>query len=574
MTFDLIIRGGSVVDGTGGPARTADVAVQAGRIAEIGRITGAAAREISADGALVTPGWVDIHTHYDGQVTWDEHLAPSSWHGVTTVVMGSCGVGFAPVHDADHDQLIELMEGVEDIPGAALHEGVSWGWRTFPDYLNVLAGFARDIDFAAMAPHSALRLFVMGERGARREPATPGDIEAMGRLAREAVEAGALGFTTDRLAMHRTSQGAHTPAFGSAHDECIGIAAEMGRSGAGVLQAVLDFDPVEDELELLRAMIEESGRPLSFTLTYRQSDAGRVLNRRILEFMESVNADGLPLVGQVAPRAIGFLYGLQCTLHPFSTNPVFQEIADLRPQEQARIMAEPGFRHRLLATQERVSSILIGAERVEFFDRMFELADPPDYEPDVTQSIAARATQLGRSPQDLALDIMIKDDGRGMLYVPAVNYTDGNLDVVGEMLAHPFTIPGLSDGGAHVGTICDASYPTTLLEYWGRDRERGKLDVPFIVQRQCRDTAWFFGLRDRGVLAPGYRADINVIDFERLRLHRPDVHFDLPKGGRRLLQRAEGYLHTFVSGEETYQAGAPTGRLPGRLVRGAQPAAA
>jgi N-acyl-D-aspartate/D-glutamate deacylase len=574
MTFDLIIRGGSVVDGTGGPARTADVAVQAGRIAEIGKITSRAAREISADGALVTPGWVDVHTHYDGQVTWDKHLAPSSWHGVTTVVMGNCGVGFAPVHDRDHDQLIELMEGVEDIPGTALHEGIAWGWQTFPDYLTVLSGLARDIDFATMVPHSALRLFVMGKRGANREPATPDDIDAMGRLARGAVEAGALGFSTDRLAMHRTSRGEHTPAFGSAHDECVSIAAEMGRSGTGVLQAVLEFDPVEDELELLRSMIKESGRRLSFTLTYRQNDAGRVLNRRILEFMESVNADGQHLVGQVAPRAIGFLYGLQCTLNPFSTNPVFQEIAGLRPEEQARIMGEPGFRQRLLGTEDRLSSTAIGAERVEFFDRMFELADPPDYEPDLTQSIAARAARIGRSPQDLVLDIMVEDGGRGMLYVPGVNYRDGNLDVVGEMLAHRFTIPGLSDGGAHVGTICDASYPTTLLEYWGRDRKRGKLDVPFIVQRQCRDTAWFFGLRDRGVLVPGYRADINVIDFERLRLRRPEVRFDLPTGGRRLLQRAEGYLHTFVSGEETYRDGAPTGQLPGRLVRGARPVAA
>ena len=570
-SFDVVIRGGTVVDGTGNPERTADVAIRDGRIADVGEISGAGAREIDAHGALVTPGWVDIHAHYDGQSTWDNHLAPSSWQGVTTVVMGNCGVGFAPVRPSDHQRLIELMEGVEDIPGAALHEGLSWEWQTFGEYLDAVDRIPHDADVAAQVPHGAVRLHVMGERGAQREPATAEEIEQMAELAAEGVAAGALGFTTSRTINHRTSRGEPTPTLTAASEELIGIALGLGRIGTGVLQVVTDRMNTDDEFEMFRQMVGGSGRPLSFSLV--QSPFEPQGYREVLERVAAARNDGLAITAQVGTRAVGLLFGLQCTLHPFVSNPVFREIADLPVPEQARIMAEPGFKERVLAaaTGEKVRT-KIGGTLLGRYQLMFELADPPDYEPPAEHSLAARATREGRSPEELAYDLLMADEGRTLLYVPTLNYADGNLDAVGEMLRDPRTVPGLSDGGAHVGTICDGSFPTTLLTLWGRDRDRGRLDLPFVVQRHCRDTARTVGLLDRGVLAPGYRADVNVIDFERLVVRRPEVRYDLPAGGRRLLQRADGYLHTFVAGEETYSGGEPTGGLPGRLIRGAQPA--
>ncbi|HEX2851572.1 MAG TPA: amidohydrolase family protein [Acidimicrobiales bacterium] len=571
--FDLVIRGGTVVDGTGAPARTADVAIDGGRIVAVGTVSGRGRREVAADGALVTPGFVDIHTHYDGQSTWDTQLTPSSWHGVTTVVMGNCGVGFAPVEPADHDRLIELMEGVEDIPGAALHEGLSWEWRSFGEYLAAVDAHPHDIDVAAQVPHGALRLNVMGERGAQREPATPEEIAAMGRLAREAVEAGALGFTTSRTLNHRTSRGEPTPTLTASVDELVGIAKALGDAGKGVLQVVTDFLDQDAELALLHAMAAGSGRPLSVSLAQGPHRPDQY--RDILRVIADANAEGLQLRAQVAARAVGLLMGLQCTLNPFLTNPVYREIAGLPVAEQARAMADEGFKARMLeaATSEGERNKL-GGRLIGRFEMMYELGDPPDYEPDPSSSIAARAAREGRTPEDLAYDLLCADDGRTFLYLPSLNYARGNLDDVGVMLRDDNTVPGLSDGGAHVGTICDGSFPTTLLAYWGRDRDHGRLEVPFIVQRHCRDTARTVGLLDRGVLAPGYRADINVIDFERLRLRRPEMRYDLPAGGKRLLQRAEGYAHTFVAGEETYRDGEHTTALPGRLVRGAQPAPA
>jgi N-acyl-D-aspartate/D-glutamate deacylase len=550
MTYDLIIRGGMVVDGTGAPARTADVALQGGVVAEVGRVDAGAVREIDADGALVTPGFVDIHTHYDGQATWDDRLQPSSGQGVTTVVMGNCGVGFAPVRPGDHQQLIELMEGVEDLPGTVLHEGLPWTWESIGEFLDALDGRPRDVDCAAQVCHGPVRLYVMGQRGADREPATAEEIAEMGRLAAEGVAAGALGFTTSRTLNHRTSRGEPTPTLTAAREELVGIAAAIGATGTGVLQVISDFPEFDREMETLFEMMRVSGRPLSVSLAQSSPGTGY---RRTLQALDRAHAEGLEMRGQVAARAIGALIGLEATINPWRSSPTFRSGADLRdPEVKGRILAE--------VAQP-------GGPRLRY-ERLFELGDPPDYEPDPSASVAARAAAERREPADLLYDLLLE----GLVYMPVLNYFDGNLDAVGEMLAHGHTVPGLGDGGAHVGTICDASFPTTLLTHWGRDRAGGPVfDLPWIVGRQCRATAEAVGLHDRGVLAPGYKADVNVIDFERLALSPPRIVADLPAGGRRLHQAASGYLHTIVSGVETYSGGVATGALPGRLVRGAQP---
>ena len=571
-TFDLVVRGGTVVDGTGAPARTADVAVVDGTIVEVGSVAGRGRRELDADGALVTPGFVDIHAHYDGQATWDHRLAPSSSHGVTTVVMGNCGVGFAPVHPSAHDRLIELMEGVEDIPGSALHEGLNWEWESFEEYLDAVAAVPHDIDLAAQVPHGAVRLHVMGERGAAREPASVDEIEQMAEIVAAGVAAGALGFSTSRTMNHRTSRGEPTPTLTASADELIGIARGLGRIGRGVLQVVSDHADRDDEFDTFRRMVAESGRPLSFSLVQNPFEPDSF--RSILARVEEARHDGLAITAQVATRAIGLLFGLPCTLHPFMNNPVFAEIAGLPVAEQARSMTDEGFKARVLEADAGGKVRKLGGGLIHRFEAMYELGDPPDYEPDPTDSIAARAARAGREPIELAYDLIADGDGGTLLYLPALNFAGGHLDAVGEMLRHAHTVPGLGDGGAHVGTISDGSFPTTLLAHWGRDRPTGRIDLPFLVQRQCRDTARTVGLLDRGVLTPGYRADLNVIDFDQLRPRRPEVHADLPAGGRRLLQRADGYLHTVVAGEEIMRDGEPTGALPGRLVRGPQAAPA
>jgi N-acyl-D-aspartate/D-glutamate deacylase len=572
-THDLVIRGGTVVDGTGAPGRTADVAMDGERVTAVGRVDGTGRRELDADGLLVTPGFVDIHTHYDGQATWDSSLAPSSWHGVTTVVMGNCGVGFAPVRPSDHERLIELMEGVEDIPGTALHEGLSWEWQTFGEFLDALERQPHDIDFATQLPHGALRLHVMGERGARREPATPEDIAEMARIARQAVEDGALGFTTSRTLNHRTSRGEPTPTLTAEADELVGIALALGSAGKGVLQVVSDFIDVDEEMNTFRRMAAESGRPLSLSLA--QSPLAPDSWRRILDLLDRANADGVPMRAQVAARPVGVLMGLECTLHPLMTNPVYREVAELPLPERVRAMADPAFKQRVLdaeaADKDRSK---LGGTLIQRWSSVYELGDPPDYEPDPSTSVAARAEREGRRPDDLGYDLLLGDGGHALLYLPFLNYAEGNLDAVGEMLRHPCAVPGLSDGGAHAGTICDVSFPTTLLALWGRDRERGRMEIPFLVERQARATAETVGLLDRGVLAPGYRADVNLIDLDGLRLHRPQVRHDLPAGGRRLVQRADGYVATLVAGTVVHERGEDTGALPGRLIRGAQPAPA
>ncbi|MCU1464666.1 MAG: putative hydrolase [Actinomycetia bacterium] len=566
---DLVIRGGTVVDGTGAAARTADVAVAGGVITAVGRVDGSASHTIDADGLLVTPGFVDIHTHYDGQASWGERMIPSSWHGVTTVVTGNCGVGFAPVRPRDHDRLIELMEGVEDIPGTVLHEGLTWSWQSFPEFLDALGGRSFDVDVAVQVPHGALRLHVMGERGARREAASAEDIATMAATARGAIDAGALGFTTSRTLNHRTSRGEYTPTLTADADELVGIANAIGETGRGVLQVVSDFGDVDAEFAIFRRMAEESGRPLSFSLVQVRGDG----YRRQLELLTDANADGVAMTGQVAPRAVGLILGLECTLHPLLTNPVYREISALPLAERVAALSDPEFKARVLAADAAPrDESKVGGRLIHAFHRMFELGDPPDYEPDPSTSIARRAEREHRGVLDLAYDILLRDGGHSFLYLPSLNYADGNLDAVGEMLAHPNTVVGLGDGGAHVGTICDASFPTTLLTLWTRDRATGRLDLPFAVQRHTRDTARTVGLLDRGVIAPGYRADLNVIDFDRLTARRPVMRHDLPAGGRRLVQAAEGYAATIVAGAVTYGNGEACGPLPGRLVRGPQPA--
>lgn len=559
---DLIIRGGRVVDGTGSPARVADVGVSDGRITDVGDLKGEQAKQIiEASGALVTPGFVDIHTHYDGQATWDSRVAPSSWHGVTTVVFGNCGVGFAPVIPEHHVRLVELMEGVEDIPGTALHEGLSWEWRSFGEYLNALEALPHDIDIAAQVPHSALRLHVMGERGAQREPASVQEIEAMAALAYDGIRAGGLGFSTSRTLNHKSSRGEPIPTLTASADELVGIARGVGAAGAGVLQVVSDFADFDAEREMYRRMVTESGRPLSLSLA--QARPGNSY-RRVLDFASTMSSDGHPVRAQVAARAVGVIMGLRCTLNPFLTNRVFRTIADLGHDQRLRALRDPALRADILRAQLSSTGRLL-----DRFDLMFELDENPNYEPTIDTSMAARAAQQGQDAAEFVYDLLTSGDGETLLYVPTLNYADGNLDAAREMLAHDCSLPGLSDGGAHVGTICDGSFPTTLLALWGRDREDG-LPLEYVVQRQARDTAAWVGLHDRGVLARGYRADINVIDHDTLRLHRPEMHYDLPAGGKRLLQRATGYLHTFVAGQETYRNGSPTNALPGRLVRGPQ----
>mgnify|MGYP005839695329 CR=1 FL=1 len=568
--FDLIIRGGTVLDGTGREGFVADVGIRNGRIAEVGEISGTAAEEIDAAGLLVTPGWVDVHTHYDGQVTWDSFVTPSSLHGATTVVMGNCGVGFAPVRPADHKTLISLMEGVEDIPGAALHEGLSWNWESFPDYLDAIEGRPHDIDVAAQVPHGALRVYVMGERGAALERANDDDIHRMGVLTREAVEAGALGFTTSRTILHKTAEGNPVPTHDAAREELIGIASEMGKSGQGVLQVVSDFANLDVEFETLTDMVRAADRPLSVSLAQADVNPGRY--REILARLEEANRAGLEMRGQVANRPVGILLGLQGSVHPFIAFPSYKEIAGLPLDERVARMRDPSFKAKLLSEAPEEGNVFANYI-ANSYGKMFRLGDPPDYEPDPSTSIGAIAEQKGIRADELAYDTLLENDGREFLYFPFLNYAEFNLEPTREMLMSEYTVPGLSDGGAHVGAICDASFPTYMLTHWARDRSRGEqLDLAWLVKRQTRDTAISMGLMDRGLIAQGYKADLNVIDFDRLAIHPPHMIFDLPAHTRRLMQEAEGYVATIVSGAVIRRDGKATGALPGKLVRGPQKA--
>ncbi len=567
MDFDLVIRGGDLADGTGAPLRRADVAVRQGVIAEVGEVRGRGREEIDARGLLVTPGFVDVHTHYDGQVAWDSRLQPSSWHGVTTAVMGNCGVGFAPVRASDRDRLIELMEGIEDIPGTALHVGLDWRWESFREYLDAIDARPYDIDVAAQLPHGALRMYVMGERAARLEPATPEDIAAMRRLAAEAVRAGAIGFSTSRSINHKSIKGDPTPTLRATEAELTGIAMGLSDAGKGVLQFISDFDvpSLDEEFAMLRRVVAASGRPMSFTLLQRHSASGDW--RRLLDLVREAVNDGQQIRAQVAPRPVGVLLGLQGSRNPFTTCPSYREIAALPLTERVARLRTPELRARLLSEIAQSPKDAL-TQRLTSFDRIFPLGDPPNYEPSREQSLAAIAQREGRSAAEVAYELILGDGGRAFLLAPFANYADNNLDACHDMLADENTVVGLGDGGAHVGVISDASFPTYLLTHWGRDRPCGRFDVSWLVKRQSLDTARTVGLFDRGVVAPGYKADLNVIDFDRLSVAQPVIAHDLPAGGRRLLQRARGYVATVVSGVPVYREGEATDALPGRLVRG------
>jgi N-acyl-D-amino-acid deacylase len=561
-----------VLDSTGGEPREADVAVQDGRIAAMGRIAGAGRAEIDARGLAVTPGFVDIHTHYDGQVTWDDRFTPSSGHGVTTVLMGNCGVGFAPCRPQDRDTLIKVMEGVEDIPELVMREGVPWNWQSFPEYLEALAERRCDIDFATQVPHAPLRVFVMGRRGVDREPATAADMAAMAALVEEGLLAGALGFTTSRSLFHRTPDGALTPTITAGEEELAAIARGMGRAGKGVIQLLDDFsDSTADgstEFAMLRRLVALSGRPLSFTLLDISLYPGRW--QTLLREVERAQRDGLPIRGQVAARLVAMLYGLELSFHPFSTCPSYRAVEGLPLPQKLAQLRDPALRARLLAEEPVYSNPQMLAF-MRNVGNMYVLGDPPDYTPAAQRRLDARAAALGLSPLELAYDLLVADDGRTILFHPGANYTDSSDANMASMLRHEHTVVALGDGGAHYGLICDASYTTHALTYWTRDRQGERWPLSWAVQQLTDVPARTVGLGDRGRLAAGYKADLNVIDLDQLSVAAPHPVHNLPGGGRRLEQKARGYRATIVGGEVTYRDGAFTGALPGRLVRGARP---
>ena len=561
---DMVIRSGSVIDGTGQGAFTADVAIKDGLIVEVGKVSGAGAREVDAYGALVTPGFVDIHTHYDGQATWSNRMSPSSHHGVTTVVMGNCGVGFAPVRPTDHDLLIELMEGVEDIPGVALSEGLSWEWESFPDYLDYLSKRQFDMDIGAQLPHAALRVYVMGQRGADREPATAEDVLEMRRLTEQAMRAGALGFTSSRTLNHRSVRGEPTPTLQAEYDELVGMASALHSSGRGVMEMISDFDDLDAEFSLLESMVRAAGRPMSISLAQGISDHGW---RKVLGKIESASDAGIAMRGQVAPRPIGILLGLTTTLSPFTTRPSFSEVAKLPMAERVAALSDPLRKARIL--EEPTGHGFMRLFRLMDEGRkIWLMTDPPNYEPDPKDSLHAQATDRGLDPWSYVYDMLLQNQGNALLYTPFANYAEDNLDCCRDMILHKDTVMGLGDGGAHVGTICDASFITSLLTHWGRDRTRGEgIDLPTLIKCQSLDTARAVDLTDRGTLESGMRADVNIIDFDNLNVRLPEIVNDLPAGGARLQQRADGYQMTLVKGEPTYIEGQATDALPGRLVR-------
>ena len=562
----LIVRNGLIVDGTGAKPFIGDIKIVNGLIAQVGSVSGPADKEIDAKGMLVTPGFVDIHTHYDGQVTWSTKLASSSQLGVTTVVMGNCGVGFAPCKEEHRDIMMRLMEGVEDIPGIVLSEGLPWNWSTFPEYLDALEVRQFDIDVAAQIGHAPLRIHVMGDRGAAREPATEQDKAEMARLAAEAVKAGALGFTTSRTILHRSSDGQPTPSLGAAESELTAIAKGLGNIGLGTLQLVTDFDDVDAEFAMLRRIAEVSGRPLSLTLLQHEHLPDRW--RRVMEHMHNATDAGLKMKAQVGSRPVALIFSFALSLCPFTQLPSFEALRPLSPEDRLNKLRDPAVREKILA-EEHTEAMY--KRRVANFENLYPLGDPPDYEPAPEDSIAGRASRAGQDAAAFAYDYLLGDNGTAMLYRPLYNYADQNHDVLREMLLDRDTVPGLSDGGAHYGYICDTSFPTYLLTHWARDRIRGeKIPLEDLVKWQTQDTAATVGLNDRGQLKPGYKGDINIIDFAKLKLYAPKIVNDLPAGGRRLGQSAEGYVATIVSGVVTYQHGIATGALPGKLIRGAQ----
>ncbi|MBV1917290.1 MAG: amidohydrolase family protein [Sphingomonadaceae bacterium] len=567
--YDLVIRGGTIVDGTGAPRFSGDLAIADGVIAAVGDVVGSGKEEIDATGRIVTPGFVDIHTHYDGHATWTNRLQPSSQHGVTTVLAGNCGVGFAPCREQDRDRLVALMEGVEDIPEAVMAEGLPWNWESFPDYLDSLQSRSFDIDIATQVPHAPLRVFVMGKRAAEKDPATKEDIDRMAALAREAIEAGALGFSTSRSLNHKANDGTITYSYAAASDELVGIACGVSESGQGVLQLISDFDDVDAEFDIVKRMVQESGRPLSLSLLQSSGNPGNW--RKVLDRIESARAQGAPIRAQVAGRPIGLIMGFDFSRHPFMECESWQEVADLQGETRLTEMRRPERRARILGEFAELTAAPAGLAYSNFAN-LYEMEEHPDYEPSVEDSIEARARREGKNPADLAYDVLV--DGTGVIYYPAANYSDNSLDPIRTMVSHEATTFGLGDGGAHCSMICDASLPTYYLERWVRregDPKGGdRMELEQIVRELTMQTADLVGLGDRGQIRNGLRADLNIINLDDVSLMKPESVADLPNGARRLGQRATGYDMTIVGGEVTYRNGEPTGALPGRLVRGAR----
>ena len=560
----LIIRNGTVIDGSGGAPFEADVAIANGKITQVGKVTGKADREIDAKGQIVTPGFIDPHSHYDAQVTWSGRITPTSWNGVTTTMIGNCGVGFAPCKPEQRDMLVKLMEGVEDIPEVVLTEGLPWNWQSFPEYLDTLAARSYDLDVATQVPHAAVRVFVMGQRGADLEPSTPADQAAMARIAVEGIQAGALGFSTSRTINHKTLAGQSIPTLRSEESELGAIADALRGIDAGWLQVISDFDDADPEFDMLRRLVGRSGRPMAITILQRDSKPEEW--RRIMDRVAQANRDGLPMLGQVLTRPTGVMLGFEISQNPFLGRPSWEKIANLPFAEKLQALRQPDFRAQIL-TETCDDEVL--RKRVTNWNRIFKLGDPADYEPAEDRSVAAEAARQGRDAQQVVYDWLLENDGKTILYRPLSNYSYGNLDTVGDMIGHPNTIIGLGDGGAHVGVLTDASAITYMLTHWTRDRSRGpKQSVEWAVRRLTRDSAQAIGLHDRGVIAPGYKADINVIDYDNLRICAPEVLYDLPAGGRRMVQRTKGYSATIVSGVPVQIGGETTGELPGRLIRG------
>jgi len=564
--YDIVIRGGTIMDGNGGLPFTGDVAVKDGRITEVGKVAARGREEVNATGLSVTPGWIDIHTHYDGQAMWDSQLAPSSWHGVTTVVMGNCGVGFAPVRQNTQEAVIALMEGVEDIPGPCLHEGLDWTWESFGDYLTALERRQHDIDFCALLPHAPMRVYVMGERALNLDDANQGDIQQMREITAEAVRAGAFGFSTSRTIAHKTLAGDPTPTLRAQEAELTGIALGLKDAGKGFIEMTSDWntpDPAT-EFAMIRRVMEMSGRPLVFSLNQRHDRT--TAWRDLLDLSTQAAADGLPVRCVVPPRPIGALLGLTGSQNPFAGTRTYHEIAHLPLAERIARMRDPAVRAAITAEDPTTFNTWSLLNRIGW-ERMFRFTDPLNYTPAREDSIGAIAARQGRTPQEVAYDILLEDDGTGFIFACLVNYADFDLEAVKTMYGRQHVIPGLSDGGAHVAFISDASFPTFLFSYWGRDRGADRFPLHDLVRRQTREPARFAGLHDRGVLAPGMKADINVVDFPNLALERPRMVVDLPAGGRRLLQKARGYAATVKAGQITYRDGVATGALPGGLVR-------
>jgi len=582
MTFDLKITGGLIYDGDGGAPIAANIGVKDGKIAEVGNCAGDAKRIVDAKGAIVTPGFIDLHTHYDGQISWDEELKPSVNHGVTTIIMGNCGVGFAPVRKTDHDRLVRLMEGVEDIPGTALHEGLTWDWETFPEYMDAIDAMPHTIDFGVMIGHDPVRVYAMGERASAFEEATDADIAEMQRIVREAMEAGAAGLSIGRTDVHRTADGDWTPSAEASEKELTALSGALADLDYGVLQIVNDFnleregDQFREEFSIVESFVRAGkGKPASISLMQRDMKANDW--QRILDETDRLNKDGVDFNVQVAPRAIGVFQGLQCTFHPLMAQPSYIAIKDKSLEARVAIMRDPDFKKKCLAESPvklagpgssvpPIADVMIAAIEM-VANKFFRLGENPDYEQPMDASLGAEARRDGVTAMEKLYDTLLELDGKQLIYFPIYNYTEFNYDNVHAMLTHPKALPGLSDGGAHVGTICDASFPTYLLTHWCRDRDHGKISLQRAVQMLTADGADYLGLNDRGRLKAGMRADINIIDFEKLRLGPPRMIKDLPAGGQRLLQPVSGYRATFVKGEQVVANDEVTKARPGRLVR-------